>query len=252
MDKIDVIEWGSGQRVVMVHGDVFGAEMTWGAQRPLAEHHHLFLVNRRGFGKSPNVDAEDFEVDSRDIVDLLGDGAHLVGHSYGAVVSLLAAAANPQLIRSLAVVEPPAFALTMENDEETRAFVKSMKQFLATRPSPEEFLPTFVRAVGGDPSRLPTPLPPPILKAAAVQMNGRWPWDAQIPLDELAAAPFPKLVFSGAHSHLFDAVCDVIEKRLGADRVVLSGAGHSVPTLGEPFNNALASFWARVEGTPVP
>ena len=27
--------------------------------------------------------------------ELLGDGAHLVGHSYGAVIALLAAAAGP-------------------------------------------------------------------------------------------------------------------------------------------------------------
>ena len=35
-----------------------------------------------------------------------------------------------------------------------------------------------------------------------------------IPLDELAAAPFPKLVISGGHNAAFDAVCDVLEERL--------------------------------------
>jgi hypothetical protein len=60
-------------------------------------------------------------------------------------------------------------------------------------------------------------------------MAERPPWEAQIPLDELAAAPFPKLVASGAHSAAFDAVCDVLEQRLGAQRSVLPGAGHSLP-----------------------
>ena len=73
-----------------------------------------------------------------------------------------------------------------------------------------------------------------------------------MPLDELAAAPFPKLVVSGAHNEAFDAVCDVLEQRLDAERVVLPGAGHSVPRLGEPFNAALAAFVERAEaGRPV-
>jgi hypothetical protein len=36
-------------------------------------------------------------------------------------------------------------------------------------------------------------------------------------------------VISGAHDPAFEAVCDVLEQRLGAERAVLPGAGHSVP-----------------------
>jgi hypothetical protein len=59
-------------------------------------------------------------------------------------------------------------------------------------------------------------------------MAERPPWEAEIPLDQLAAAPFPKLVVSGGHNAAFDAVCDVLEERLGAERAVLPGAGHSL------------------------
>jgi len=59
-------------------------------------------------------------------------------------------------------------------------------------------------------------------------MAERPPWDAEIPLDELAATGFPKLVISGAHHPAFDAVCDMLETRLGAERAVLPGAGHSL------------------------
>ena len=52
--------------------------------------------------------------------------------------------------------------------------------------------------------------------------------EAEIPLDRLAAARFPKLVISGAHHPAFDAVCDVLEQRLPAERAVLPGAGHSL------------------------
>jgi len=66
-----------------------------------------------------------------------------------------------------------------------------------------------------------------------------------IPFDQLAAAPFPKLVISGGHSGAFDAVCDVLEERLYAERAVLTGAGHSVQRLGAPFNELLADFVTR-------
>ena len=73
-------------------------------------------------------------------------------------------------------------------------------------------------------------------------MVERPPWEAEIPLTELAAAPFPILAVSGGHSAAFDAVCDVLEERAGAERAVLSGAGHMPQRLGAPFNELLANF----------
>jgi citrate synthase len=42
-------------------------------------------------------------------------------------------------------------------------------------------------------------------------------------------------------------VCDVLERRLGADRAVLPGMGHSVQRIGEPFNELLSAFVERAE-----
>ena len=75
-------------------------------------------------------------------------------------------------------------------------------------------------------------------------MVERAPWEAEIPLDALAAAPFPKLVISGAHHAAFDAICDVLEERLGAERAVLPGAGHSIPR-APGFNERLTEFLTR-------
>jgi len=46
---------------------------------------------------------------------------------------------------------------------------------------------------------------------------------------------------------MFDAVCDVLEERFGAQGVVIPGAGHTVPSTGRPFNEALSAFWDQVE-----
>ena len=75
-------------------------------------------------------------------------------------------------------------------------------------------------------------------------MAERSPDEAVIPLEELAATPFPKLVVSGGHSAAFDAVCDVLEARLGAERAVLPGAGHSLPR-APGYNETVVAFVER-------
>jgi len=75
-------------------------------------------------------------------------------------------------------------------------------------------------------------------------MVERGPWEADPPLDVLRSAPFPKLVVSGAHSSAFDAVCDVLERRLGAERAVLPGAAHSAQR-APGFNETLVRFLSR-------
>jgi hypothetical protein len=49
---VEIIETGTGERVVFVHGDVYAAEPTWATQRPLADNYRLLLMNRRGFGQT--------------------------------------------------------------------------------------------------------------------------------------------------------------------------------------------------------
>jgi pimeloyl-ACP methyl ester carboxylesterase len=245
MSVIERIEWGGhGPRVVLVHGDVFDSPTIFAAMEPLAANHRLVLVNRRGFGASPEVEGEDFDVDAGDLAEVLAEEpTHLVGHSYGGVASLIAAAQVPGSVQSLAVFEPPAFGLVAD-DPEVRRFIDAVEAMLAADPAPDEFLRRSAVLVGVDPSRLPTPLPESLLRAARVQMRGRWAWDASIPLEALAAATWPKLVVSGGHSRTFDLVCDVLERRLPARREVFRGAGHSIPRLGGPVNECLARLWA--------
>jgi pimeloyl-ACP methyl ester carboxylesterase len=107
----------------------------------------------------------------------------------------------------------------------------------------EVFLRTFLEAVGSayDP---PSPLPPELEQGARLLMAERGPWEADIPLDALAATGFPKLVVSGAHHPSFDAICDRLERELAAERVVLPGFGHTVQR-HPGFNRALADFVTR-------
>jgi pimeloyl-ACP methyl ester carboxylesterase len=215
-------------RVVLVHGSVANGETTFAPVAPLAERFELVIPNRSGYPPNPPLDRIDFEDQVLELEPLLGEGAHLVGHSYGGVISLLLAARRPELVRSLTVSEPPAFGIALGNPEVNR-LVGDLDSFFAGGPyEPTDYLRGFLAIVGGG-MRLPDQLPPDLEQGARAAMAERHPMEAQIPLDELAAAPFPKLVLSGAHSPAFDAVCDLLEERLGAERAVLAGAGHTLP-----------------------
>jgi pimeloyl-ACP methyl ester carboxylesterase len=236
---------GKGPRLLFVHGSVLNGEATWNAQRPLAERFELVVPNRRGFPPGPEVERVDFDDEAVWLEQFLEPGAHLVGHSYGGVIALLAAARRPELVRSLTVIEPPALAVARGNPA-ADAFAASSTELWETGPQePEAFLRGFLAAVNAPAPR--GDVSPALLQGARTLMVERYPWTAEIPLDELAAAPFPKLVVSGAHSEPFDAVCDVLEEHLRAERAVLPGAGHAVQLLGEPFNDLLADFVDRAD-----
>ena len=116
MTDIFVESWGAGTPVVLVHGSLATGAEEWQAQRPLAEKgYRLLVLDRRGYGRSPMIEGEDFLRDADDIAELMGDGAHLVGHSYGGLGALYAAARRPEETLSLTLLEPGAFALGQRN-----------------------------------------------------------------------------------------------------------------------------------------
>ncbi|MFI4984363.1 MAG: hypothetical protein ACHQAV_00075 [Solirubrobacterales bacterium] len=116
----------------------------------------------------------------------------------------------------------------------------------ATTLSPLEFLHAFRGGVGSTrqtPGQLTGELP----SGVRLLMRERPPWEADPPLDALGTAAFPKLVISGGHSPVFEAVCDAVAERMQATRAVISGRGHTIPATGAPYNARLHSFLIKRE-----
>ena len=187
----------------------------------------------------------DFEDEAVWLERYLEPGTHLVGHSYGGVISLFAAAGRPELVRSLTVIEPPAFGVARGHAAADAFAAGALRLWEEGPREPEAFLRGFLEAVGT--TVPPGTLSPALLQGARTLLVERYPWEADVPLAELAGARFPKLVVSGAHSAAFDAVCDVLERELPAKRAVLPGAGHSVQRLGGPFNALLTAVVEQAE-----
>jgi pimeloyl-ACP methyl ester carboxylesterase len=244
---LEVERIGQGPPVLFVHGSVVGADSTWRKQRPLAERWTLILPNRPGFGASPPLERGDFEVEAPLFAELLGDGAHLVGHSYGAVIALLAAAKRPEAVRSLTVSEPGSLRLAAGNPVVDEMIRNGERLFRDPESIPSDVFLRFFRSGAGSARHTPEELSEELARGVELLKRERLSWEAEIPVDELAGADFPSLVISGDHSEAFEAVCDALVEGLGAERAVIPGHGHTIPTTGEPYNRRLEHHLAASE-----
>jgi pimeloyl-ACP methyl ester carboxylesterase len=242
--SLEVTYAGAGETVVLVHGSIVGAPITWRRQLELVEHFRLCIPNRPGFGASAPLERGDFEREAPLIAALMDGGAHLVGHSYGAVIALEAAALDPDNVRSLVVSEPgclrvaandPLVATTIAGGELLYARANELE--------PLDFLRAFRGGVGST-HETPEHLEGELLRGARLAMDERPPWESEPPLAELRAARFPKLVISGGHSEVFETVCDVVARELGARRATICGRGHTIPATGAPYNELVRDFIA--------
>lgn len=100
---------GTGAPLALVHG-TGGAHIRWTPILPALERQYtVYAVDRRGRGESG--EAQDYAIerefeDVAAVVDSIGDGANLLGHSFGGICSLEAALLTPHL-RKLVLYEPP-------------------------------------------------------------------------------------------------------------------------------------------------
>jgi len=251
---LHVTRLGSGPRVVFVHGSMGGGTEPFATQLALADRYTLDLIERRGFGRSPaRDDRVDFEADAADVAAQLAGGAHLVGHSYGGVVSLLATALRPAAVRSLTVIEPPAFAVAAGDPAVDRLVARLRPLFPAPgAQTPEAFYGAFLRGLGyqlaGDPA-----LSDEERGEVRPSMTERPPWEARIPFDALRQSSVPVLVVRGDWAPnpsareiagaAFRVVAERIAAELRAELVVVPGQMHQ-PQRDPAFNDRLVAFWA--------
>ena len=246
-NELEVEVIGAGPRILLIHGDIVGPSLTWRKQRELAERWSLIIPSRPGFGASPPLDRNDFEVEAPLFAELLGDGGHLVGHSYGAVIALLVAAQRPDAVRSLTVSEPGCLRVAAGTPVVDEMIANGERLFSHAENIPsEDFLKLF-RGGAGSAYNTPEQLPEELLRGVELLKRERPSWEAEIPLAELADAAFPILVLSGGHSPAFEAVCDSLAGAVSAERAVIPGRGHTVPSTGGPYNERLGAFLSEAE-----
>jgi pimeloyl-ACP methyl ester carboxylesterase len=125
-------EDGAGEPLVLLHPGLADSRAFEEYVPELVEHFRVFRPDRRGHGRTPDIDGPiTYELMARDTVAFLeqvvGAPAHLLGHSDGAPVALLAALERPDLVRRLVfsagVFHHDGWAPgAIDLDDETEAF----------------------------------------------------------------------------------------------------------------------------------
>jgi len=247
---------GNGTPVVFVHGSFRCGLDTFRKQLALSDEYRVIVVDRRGFGGSASTASDGWPTDAEDLVALLDElgQAHVVGHSYGAVVALIAAAQVPERLLSLVAIEPPAFELA-RGDAAAEATTVAMKPVYerAHELTTAEFVQDWGRTRGMSRERVEVwiaSLGVEEWAAAEATRRERWPGDAPIRLDLLARAAFPTVVVAGGYDghsrggRDFAAVCRTLSDGIGARFVVFERSMHT-PQIEEPeaFNRLLRELW---------
>jgi non-heme chloroperoxidase len=111
--QLHYVERGAGEPVVFVHGGL-GDYRTWLPQvATFGERYHAISYSRRGFFPNPWPPEYDASMmghvdDLAALITKLGLGsAHLVANSYGGYICLNVAVRYPEIVRTLALAEPP-------------------------------------------------------------------------------------------------------------------------------------------------
>lgn len=105
---IGYLRLGSGRGLVISHGSLTIGEDWLPVAGRLADRFACFVISRRGHGRSGAGRSQSLERECEDIAAVLalaGPGAHLLGHSYGAICALETAVRTP--VGKLVLYEPP-------------------------------------------------------------------------------------------------------------------------------------------------
>jgi pimeloyl-ACP methyl ester carboxylesterase len=104
---------GAGDPLVLLHGGLCTAETLDGQVPAFAERYRVYVPERRGHGRTPDVEGpityQNMAADTAAFMDARGiRAAHLVGFSDGGSVALRVALDRPDLVAKLVVVGSPA------------------------------------------------------------------------------------------------------------------------------------------------
>jgi len=257
--RVKVVENGTGTPVVFLHSGM-GSAAEWKQVFLLwPEGYRLVAIDAYGDDIGPGAPGRRTLDDYADQVyataEHLGQSVCVVGFSWGGATALRVAAVAPELVDSLAVIEPEAYALLPTQDADAytqicglrdrwRAHVRAGRWYDAF----EEFI-DFYNGPGSF-ARWTSQRREAFL---AVQQARGDLWD--VLFDDrllntvaLASLTAPVHVVEGSQTSAIDhAICDVVRRHVPhTQHTLIDGAGHMMPlTHPEPLTRALVTAIER-------
>ena len=107
--KLNYLDQGSGEPVVLMHG-LFGSLNNLGSlTRSLLDKNRVIGIDLRNHGDSPHQQAMDYPLMAADVIELLDDlgiaTANLIGHSMGGKVAMQIALTYPERLNKMVIVD---------------------------------------------------------------------------------------------------------------------------------------------------
>ena len=267
-EAMHYVERGSGTPVILIHGAI-GDLNAWALQLDaLAEEHRVIALSRRyAWPNQQPADIGDMDctvaLHARDLVNFMQElnlpAAHLVGHSYGAMVALRTAIDRPELVRSLVLGEPVVETIisgTARGDSLTADFRDQFDVALAhyRAGDPEATVRQFLKSVLGSdevyglvPQEVRDGWHQNLIEGICIAKTGDF---NSLAREELAAIEIPSLVITGEYSpDLMRTVSDSLRAVLPRSELrELPRASHGLQ--GEnpaEFNRLVLDFWGKME-----
>ena len=228
---------GVGEPLILLHGGMCTAETFDGQTPALAEHYRVYVPERRGHGRTPDVDGPiTYEVMAADTIAFMAavglESADLVGWSDGALVGLLVALRRPELVRRLVLIGQHV------NVEHLRPEVAAMMDGLTV-----EMLPRMLRALYASVS----PDGPEHFDVVFAKLAAIWRVDPGIAFSTLAGVVAPTLVLLGDRDIVSLEHAAAMQRALPVAQLgVVPGATHELP-LEKPqqLNRLVLEFLAE-------
>jgi pimeloyl-ACP methyl ester carboxylesterase len=251
--------------LVLVHGS-WGDHTNWNpVVGELARSFRVLTYDRRGHSQSARPQTQgSLSEDATDLAALLEaldlGAAHVVGSSGGGAVSLWLAAERPEMLRSLAVHEPPLFGLLVE-DPAFAGVVRAIEERMTNvfqllragnfRNAARTFVDTIAFGPGAW-DKFPPPRQETFVHNAPTFLDElQDPNIAIVDLQALGRFDRPTLLTRGERSPAFFPA--VVGKIAGAmptaEEIVFAGAAHT-PHVSHPaeFVETIGGFVRRNEG----
>src|SRR5215217_5311691 len=241
----------SASPLVFVHGDFGDGYESWGATcEQIGKRRRMVVIDRPGFSEDLAPDAR-FSIadEAQALLDAVADmgisSLHLVGHSYGALLTLEMAATRPDVVRSLHLIEPPLLdllpqePLVREMDQRVRWIVEHHAE-IGDEAATEAFFTMIgagraVERLRGTPGwdRLCSYAP----RFARGQLAGSYPSTSLARL----AGTIPVGLYTGGRSHpALRVITAELGNRIDGARLLdVPDAGHAVQMAKDVFVDAL-------------
>ncbi len=245
--------------IVLVHGSWVSHQHWELIQASLGEKFKVLSYDRRGHSESERLQGQGSITE--DVGDLAGlierfkmNPALVIGHSFGAVISLRLAGVRPELIRGLILHEPPLFSLLADEPdfspilEATQKKVKRVVELIKkgkNEDAAREFIEKIVSSPGAW-TEIPGEMKKVLIYNAPTFLDeAQDPEKVVFKSDWVRSFSKPALLTYGEESppHFVSVVRKLSKIIPGSEVQEITGAGHSpLRTHPEKYSEILKAF----------